>query len=77
MRETLLSAWAATVTSAALTISTAVWPSVFQQYAWVVKYLWVLAVVLWIAWLVMLTRKRHAMPETPANINITRSMHSI
>jgi hypothetical protein len=42
------SASAATVTSVAFQASLAIWPDLLKEYTWMVKYIWGLAVALWI-----------------------------
>lgn len=69
MRQTVISAWAATVTSVAFQISLAVWPNALQSYAWGVKYIWYLAILLWlVAGAIFIKEKIGSKPpELPRN----------
>jgi hypothetical protein len=38
--------------SVAFQLSILIWPQTFQQYAWVVKYVWMLCGVMWLIWFI-------------------------
>ena len=75
--RTLIAAIAATAGSVAFQASLALWPHTLQQYAWAVKYVWILSVVLWVLWILTHPSVRRAIaaganePRTELSDKIT------
>lgn len=90
MNRSLIAPIAATATSLAVQITIAIWPEVLRRYSWAVKYLWVIALLLWLCWCILRFVRNHQDPSKfpasgltsnsqrfgPINVNISPTISS-
>jgi hypothetical protein len=81
----LIAAIASSAASVAFQLSVLIWPELFQRYAWSVKYLWIIAGILWLSWILshpkfrrLLAAGQDSRPTNgPANQNLNVSVNPV